>query len=457
MVWFDGHDDAAIVLYSRSDATANIPEQFPAGSAKVELPDTLPPVRGAVGASNENISSNPAANASGKGMMKLRVGILFGGRSAEHDVSVISARNIMAAADPRKYQIIPIGITKEGQWRIAKDALRASGPQRKVPRREVTDWSALQAAILQDGQEVLLTSNPFSKASLIPLKKSPAHREAKLDVVFPVLHGTFGEDGTVQGALELAGIPYVGAGVLGSSAGMDKEVMKRLFHERGLPIVPYVTVRRAEFESEPRKIVREIEKKLPYPLFIKPANLGSSVGISKARNRKELQAALELASQYDRKLLVEIAIDGREIECAVLGNDAPQASIPGEVVPAGEFYDYTAKYLDDTARLLVPALLRPAQVKQVQRLAVAGFQAAECEGMARVDFFLEKRTGKFYLNEINTLPGFTSISMYPRLWEASGITYPKLIDLLIELALDRHGEKARTVYSLEAKGTKSGA
>jgi len=382
---------------------------------------------------------------------KLRVGILFGGRSAEHDVSVLSARNIMAAADPRKYEIIPIGITKEGQWRVAANARALLESVSKISKPD-----AIPNAILQRGQEVLLTSNPFSKTSLIPLKKSPAH-QARLDVIFPVLHGTFGEDGTVQGVLELAGIPYVGAGVLGSATGMDKDVMKRLFHERGLPIVPYLTVRRADFESEPRKVIREIEKKIAYPLFVKPANLGSSVGISKARARQELQAALELASQYDRKLLVEIAIEGREIECAVLGNDSPLASIPGEVVPAGEFYDYTAKYLDDTAQLLVPAPLRPRQVREVQRLAIEGFKAVECAGMARMDFFLEKRTGKFYLNEINTIPGFTSISMYPRLWEASGIPYPKLIDRLIELALERHREKTRTFYSLETTGTKSRA
>jgi D-alanine-D-alanine ligase len=236
---------------------------------------------------------------------------------------------------------------------------------------------------------------------------------------------------------------------LGSAAGMDKEVMKRLFHERGLPIVPYLTIRRPDLESSPRKIIQAVEKKFRYPVFVKPANLGSSVGISKARNRKELLKSLEAAAEYDRKILVERAVHAREIECAVLGNDAPIASIPGEVAPAGEFYDYTAKYIEDTARLIVPAPLRKAQVKQAQRLAVAGFQAIDCAGMGRVDLFLEKRTGKFFLNEINTIPGFTSISMYPRLWEATGIPYAKLIDRLIALALERHCEKTKTKYSFE--------
>jgi len=303
---------------------------------------------------------------------------------------------------------------------------------------------------LEKGQEVILASNPSAKTSLILLKEpGAAPRLGRLDVIFPVLHGTFGEDGTVQGLLELAGIPYVGAGVLGSAVGMDKEVMKRLLHERGLPFVPYLSVRRADFEAAPRLACQAIEKKLHYPVFVKPANLGSSVGISKARNRRELQAALETAAHYDRKILVERAIQGREIECSVLGNDDPIASIPGEIVPAGEFYDYAAKYLDDTAQLILPALLRPAQVMRVQRLAIEAFQAAECAGMARVDFFLEKRTGRIYLNEINTIPGFTSISMYPRLWEASGISYAKLIDCLIELALERHREKTRTEYSFQ--------
>jgi D-alanine-D-alanine ligase len=314
----------------------------------------------------------------------------------------------------------------------------------------VSNSSNSQEAILNQGQEVILASNPSSHSSLIPLRvPGAADHLGRIDVIFPVLHGTFGEDGTVQGVLELAGIPYVGAGVLGSAVGMDKEVMKRLFHERGLPIVPYLTVWRSGFESDPQGTCTAIEKKFSYPVFVKPANLGSSVGISKAHSREELQAALETASRYDRKLLVERSIRGREIECAVLGNDDPIASLPGEVIPSGEFYDYTAKYLDDTARLIVPAPIRESQVKKVQRLAVEAFRAAECAGMARVDFFLENKTGRFYLNEINTIPGFTAISMYPRMWEASGIPYTKLIDRLIELALERHREKTRTQYTLQ--------
>jgi D-alanine-D-alanine ligase len=236
--------------------------------------------------------------------------------------------------------------------------------------------------------------------------------------------------------------------VLGSAAGMDKEVMKRLFRERGLPIVPYLAIRRADWEAAPRRTVLAIEKKFRYPVFVKPANLGSSVGITKAHNRRELETALRTAAGYDRKILVEKAIEGREIECAVLGNDDPAASLPGEVIPGREFYDYADKYLEDTAQLIVPAPLRPAQTERLQRLAVQAFEATDCAGMARVDFFLEKKTGKVYLNEINTIPGFTSISMYPRMWAASGIPYAKLIDRLIELALERHREKTRTCYSL---------
>ncbi len=368
---------------------------------------------------------------------KLRVGILFGGRSAEHEVSLQSARNIISAADRDKYEIIPIGITKQGRWR--------AGP----PTGAFSKGAALPA-ILNRGREVLPAANPQGGAQLIPIPGSGAKGSlGRLDVIFPVLHGTFGEDGTIQGLLELAGIPYVGAGVLGSAVGMDKDVMKRLFRERGLPIVPYLVVRRPDFEASPRRSLQAIEKKFRYPVFVKPANLGSSVGVSKARNRKELVKALETAAAYDRKVLVERAIQGREIECAVLGNDNPIASVPGEIVPAGEFYDYEAKYLEDTARLIVLAPLRPAQTKQVRRLAVEAFQTAECSGMARVDFFLAKGSGKIYLNEINTIPGFTSISMYPRMWEASGLTYPRLIDRLIELALERHREKAGTRYSLQ--------
>ena len=364
---------------------------------------------------------------------KLRLGVLFGGRSAEHEVSLRSAHNIIAAADPNKYEIVPIAITKEGRWRAGM-----------LP----TGWTGAPAleGISREGVEVVPTATPGGP--LVPVHRPGATETlGHLDVVFPVLHGTFGEDGTVQGLLELAGVPYVGAGVLGSAAGMDKDVMKRLWHERGLPIVPYVAVRRMDIHVNARAVAQGVEKRLRYPVFVKPANLGSSVGVSKARNRKQLEEALKVAASYDTKVLVEKAIVGREIECALLGNEEPIASIPGEVVPAGEFYDYSAKYIEDTAQLLVPAPLTKAQTQRVQQIAVAAFQACECAGMARVDFFLEKKTGKILLNEINTIPGFTAISMYPRLWEASGLAYTQLIDRLVELAIKRHNEKARTRYS----------
>jgi D-alanine-D-alanine ligase len=367
---------------------------------------------------------------------KLRIGILFGGRSAEHEVSLQSAKNVMAAIDPRKYEVIPIAITREGRWRAG--VLPPGAPANPA-----------LAGMPKEGVEVIPAGRPSSSGPLVPIMVRDAHRNlGQLDVIFPVLHGTFGEDGTVQGLLELAGVAYVGAGVLGSAVGMDKDVMKRLFHERGLPIVPYLAFRRMDIQVSLRKVCQTVAKKFRYPVFVKPANLGSSVGVSKARNRKELEKSLLAASEFDSKVLAEKAIQGREIECAVLGNEEPIASIPGEVIPKGEYYDYAAKYRDNTARLVVPAALKPAQVKRVQDLAVAAFQAVECSGMGRVDFFLEKKTGKILLNEINTIPGFTAISMYPRMWEASGLPYAQLIDRLIELAIKRHREKLRTRYSL---------
>jgi len=267
-----------------------------------------------------------------------------------------------------------------------------------------------------------------------------------------VLHGTFGEDGTIQGLLELAGIPYVGAGVLGSAAGMDKDVMKRLFAAAGLPIVKHVTVLRSQWEKEPKRVTKEVEAKLKYPVFVKPANLGSSVGISKAHDRKELAPAMDLAASYDRKIIIEQGVGGkkkkaREIECSVLGNDEPQASVAGEIVPIKEFYDYAAKYLDEGSELLIPAKLSKKQTKEVQGVAIAAFKAVDCSGLARVDFLLDPTSEKLYLNEINTMPGFTAISMYPKLWAASGLEYPKLIDRLLELAMERHEDKSKNTYS----------
>jgi D-alanine-D-alanine ligase len=284
------------------------------------------------------------------------------------------------------------------------------------------------------------------------LTRRASDRAINVDVIFPVLHGTFGEDGTIQGLLELAEIPYVGAGVLGSAVGMDKDVMKSLFRAAGLPIVKHVTVLRSEWEANPKKVQKLIESKVKYPMFVKPANLGSSVGISKARERKELGPAMEEAAKFDRKIVIEQGVGGkkqkaREIECSVLGNDNPTASVPGEIVPGKEFYDYTAKYLDEGSQLFLPAKITKAETKKIQQLAIAAFKAVDCAGLARVDFLMDPKTRKIYLNEINTMPGFTSISMYPKMWAASGLKYPRLIEQLIQLGMDRHLEKKKNQYS----------
>jgi D-alanine-D-alanine ligase len=362
--------------------------------------------------------------------MKIRVGVLFGGRSGEHDVSLQSATSVIHALDPAKYEIVPIGISREGHWRVGSDA--------RLPLTEV----------LERGAPVTPSADPTGP-KLLPLPSSSAAADPlpSIDVVFPVLHGTFGEDGTVQGLLELADVPYVGAGVLASAAGMDKDLMKRLFRDAGLPVVPWELILRSDWEAHPGAICKRIEQGLRYPLFVKPVNMGSSVGISKVHTRRQLAAALNLAAQYDRKILVENGIDAREIECSVLGNDHPQASVPGEVVPVNEFYDYEAKYLKDGSALIIPAKLKARQTLQVKEVAIRAFQAVDGAGMGRVDFLLDRKTGKVHLNEINTIPGFTSISMYPKLWEASGIPYPRLLDRLVELALERHEEKARTRFT----------
>jgi D-alanine-D-alanine ligase len=362
---------------------------------------------------------------------RLRVGILFGGRSGEHEVSLNSAASILKALDPAKYEVVPIGITREGRWLVGSSADR------------------ILPAVLQSGKPVTASVDPTGP-KLIPLNSTLAKTGAGglgIDVIFPVLHGTFGEDGTVQGLLELAGIPYVGAGVLGSAVGMDKDVMKRLFRDAGLPVVPWLMFLRGEWKEDAVRVRRAIRNKFPFPLFVKPANLGSSVGISKVHSARELDPAMDLAAQYDRKILVETGVDGREIECSVLGNDRPEASLPGEVIPVNEFYDYEAKYVKEGSELIIPARLTPRQTRQVQELAIRAFQAADCAGMARVDLLLESKTGSFLVNEINTIPGFTTISMYPKLWEASGVSYAQLVDRLIELALERHREKAQTRYT----------
>jgi D-alanine-D-alanine ligase len=294
---------------------------------------------------------------------------------------------------------------------------------------------------------------PFeTDASSHALTRRAADRAINVDVIFPVLHGTFGEDGTIQGLLELADMPYVGAGVLGSAAGMDKDIMKALFRAAGLPIVKHVTFLRSDWEANPNKIQKLVESKLKYPVFVKPANLGSSVGISKARDSKELGPAIEEAAKFDRKIVIEQGVGGRkqkarEIECSVLGNDKPEASLPGEIVPSTEFYDYKAKYLDEGSQLIIPAKLSKAETKEVQRLAIGAFEAVDCSGLARVDFLIEPKSGKLYLNEINTMPGFTAISMYPKLWAASGVSYSDLIGRLIHLGLERYEEKKKNQYS----------
>jgi D-alanine-D-alanine ligase len=404
-------------------------------------------------------------------MAKLRVGILFGGRSGEHEVSLLSAASVLNAIDKTKYEVVPIGITKDGRWLTAEHAerlLKGEGQGEKSVRATQTALRAGDpeatpgAAVLAAGESVVVPPEPSRReAGLAPFQtdanlRRASDRAINVDVIFPVLHGTFGEDGTIQGLLELADIAYVGAGVLGSSAGMDKDIMKSLFRAAGLPIVKHVTVLRGQFEREPKKVQKLVESKLKYPVFVKPANLGSSVGISKAHDRKELGPAIAEAAKFDRKIVIEEGVGGkknkaREIECAVLGNDEPKASIAGEIVPCKEFYDYDAKYLVEGSEAVIPAKLTKEEMKTVQRLAITAFQAVDCTGLARVDFLMEpgshKKSRKIYVNEINTMPGFTAISMYPKMWVASGLAYPELIDRLIQLGIERHEDKKRNQYS----------
>jgi D-alanine-D-alanine ligase len=399
-------------------------------------------------------------------MKKIRVGILFGGRSGEHEVSLLSAASVFNAIDGDKYEVVPIGITKDGRWVTAADAERllhgkVAGEGAHPSHLRAGDPDATPgAAVLAKGQSVVVPPEPHKHGSITPfetatsnsLTRRAADRAIDVDVIFPVLHGTFGEDGTIQGLLELADMPYVGAGVLGSAAGMDKDIMKSLFRSAGLPIVKHVTFLRSEWAANSKKVEKFIESKLKYPVFVKPANLGSSVGISKAHDRKDLAPAIEEAAKFDRKIVIEQGVGGRkqkarEIECSVLGNDQPEASLPGEIVPSTEFYDYNAKYLDEGSQLIIPAKLNKPETKQVQRLAIGAFKAVDCSGLARVDFLMEPKSRKIYLNEINTMPGFTAISMYPKLWAASGVSYRDLIGRLIQLGLERHEEKKKNQYS----------
>jgi D-alanine-D-alanine ligase len=366
---------------------------------------------------------------------RIQVGILFGGRSGEHEVSLMSARGVMSAIDTDKYEVVPIGITKEGRWLASGDPLKA-----------------LSSGTMTESTPAALLAEP-SQRGLMRLEEGEQERAlravpvSQLDVVFPILHGPYGEDGTVQGLLELADVPYVGAGVSASAVGMDKALFKDIMEAHGLPTAPYLMIKRRAWELHPEETVARIEANLGYDCFVKPVSLGSSVGISKVHNRAELCSALDEAARYDRKLLVEVAIDAREIEVSVLGNDEPIASVPGEIIPCNEFYDYAAKYIEDASELLIPAPIPSETTELIRHLAVEAYLAIDCAGMARADFLLDRETGEVYINEVNTLPGFTPISMYPKLWEASGITYTELIDRLIQLALERHADRSRSATS----------
>jgi len=363
---------------------------------------------------------------------KLRVGVIFGGKSGEHAVSLASAQSILAAIDRQKYVVVPIGITPAGRWLTGGDPLKAlqEGVQSPAGRgsRGVHATEEITSLVIRDAGQQSLAREVSER----------------VDVVFPVLHGPYGEDGTIQGLLELADIPYVGAGVLGSAVGMDKSMMKAIFHERGFPIVEFLTIRRYDWDRDPVGVLERIESSIPCPMFVKPANLGSSVGISKVCDHLELERAVALAAAYDRKILVERAIHCRELECSVLGNDSPIASTVAEIVPHREFYDYKAKYTAGLTDIIIPADISGELQGHIRELAIGAFQAIDAAGMARVDFFLEHETGHLYLNEINTIPGFTTTSVYPKLWEASGIPYPALIDRLLQLALERHADTKRS-------------
>jgi D-alanine-D-alanine ligase len=411
---------------------------------------------------------------------KLRIGILFGGRSGEHEVSLLSAASILKAIDRKKYDVVPIGIDKQGHWLSGGESQRLldtnplSAPA-KLDANDAADQDAefaTAAAVLRSGEPLNIPSSSAQSLGGKALQLSASAEMAQpsnplvssLDVVFPVLHGTFGEDGTIQGLFELADIAYVGSGVLGSSAAMDKDAMKRLFAAASLPQTPYVSLLRKQWRADPKRAIKLIEKSLAYPLFVKPANLGSSVGISKVHARAELAPAIDFAAGFDRKLVIEQGVGGsgvkpRELEVAVLGNDAPEASVVVEIVPNKEFYDYESKYADSPENPsipIIPAKLTKAESKQIREMAIAAFRACDCAGLARVDFLMEPardakgrtiKKPRIFLNEINTMPGFTSISMYPKLWQASGLTYKKLIDQLITLAIERHREKQETRFT----------
>lgn len=367
---------------------------------------------------------------------KVRVGILFGGRSGEHEVSLMSAQSVMSALDSEKYDIVMIGINKRGQW-LTGNVLAALNSG--------TDHQAQAAALLPDPMTFGLMKVEMTETQMATLSEV-----AELDVVFPILHGPYGEDGTVQGLLELAGIPYVGAGVVGSAVGMDKAIFKNVMETHRIPILPWRLVQAAVWRTDPNSTIIMLENMLDYPMFTKPANLGSSVGISRCGNQNELKEGLNEAARYDRRIVVEQGIKARELEVSVLGNDDPMASVIGEIIPKRDFYDYEAKYVSDDSELIIPADLTSALSEEIQQLAVKAFKAIDCAGMARVDFLMNESNGELYINELNTIPGFTRISMYPKLWEATGISYSELLDRLIALAMDRFSEKERleTTYDV---------
>lgn len=363
---------------------------------------------------------------------KLRIGVIFGGRSGEHEISLMSARSILAALNPEKYIITQIGITHQGAWLIGDgvlEALEKNKPQTLKPGAMFPDPTRRGLFMIEPGQ-------PGDVLKHI----------TNLDVIFPVLHGTFGEDGTIQGFLEMLDIAYVGAGVLGSSLGMDKAVFKDVMRTNDVPVVESFVVTRREISNNMEGILKRSENLASYPLFVKPVNLGSSVGITKCHNRSDLLEGLMNAARYDRRVLIERGINAREIEVSVLGNDDPQVSLPGEIIPADEFYSYEAKYFDDRSRLIIPAPLSDDLIREIQTIAIKAFLAVDCAGMARADFLLDKVTGELFLNEINTIPGFTNISMYPKLWDISGLSYPELVDRLVELALERKRERDQNEY-----------
>jgi len=355
---------------------------------------------------------------------KLRIGVIFGGRSSEHEVSLVSAKAVLGGLDPARYEVVPIGITREGRWISSPQALRVlqvrAGSETE-PECVLVPEPARQGLLVMDAQHV-----PVSP----------------LDVVFPLVHGTYGEDGTLQGLLELADVPYVGAGVLGSAVGMDKIVQKQLFERVGLRVPKYMWERSSRCTAASRDVIAAVERTLRYPVFVKPANTGSSVGITKAHTRRELHAAMALAAAYDRKVIFEQGVrEAREIECSVLGNDEPVVSLPGEILPSNEFYDYDAKYVDGASQTVIPAHMSSRMTRQIMQMAATAYTAIDCAGMARADFLVTRRAGTIYMNELNTIPGFTPISMYAKLWEASGIPFGDLLDRLIRLAMDRHAEK----------------